>query len=294
MGKIISTKISMQEKAVKHSISSVVLDHDGIVGDIHAGFSNKQVSLLNQAFATKGKDSVNFIVDDLADLNILDRLKINNVVLEITQIGKKCKAKNCASCDLKTKCRVSQECIYARVISAGEIKPNDDIVRLKRSLKILVITLSDRAFRGEYEDLSGPKACNFLNDYLGRQNWQVDLASSILPDEETQLRDALESAIANQTDIIFTLGGTGVGARDITPEVVLPMCDKIIPGIMEYIRVKYGAIIPSALLSRSIAGIKNNTQIYTLPGSVKAVKEYLSEIVNIMQHTVYMLHNIDH
>jgi molybdenum cofactor synthesis domain-containing protein len=104
----------------------------------------------------------------------------------------------------------------------------------------------------------------------------------------------LENAVARQVDIIFTLGGTGVGARDITPEVVTSMCDKIIPGIMEHIRMKYGATIPAALLSRSVAGIKNNTQIYTLPGSVKAVKEYLNEIVKILEHTIYMLRNIDH
>jgi len=294
MGKIISTKISTQEKAVKYSVPSVVLNHDGVVGDIHAGKSNKQISLLSQASAIKGKDSVNFIIDDLANLNILDRLKINDVVLKIAQVGKKCKAKNCASCEIAAQCKVAKECVYVRVIHGGEIKPEDDVAYLKRSLKILVITLSDRAFHGEYEDLSGPVACNFLNDYLAKQNWQIDLASSILPDEETQLRKALENAITNRTDVIFTLGGTGVGARDITPEVVLPMCDKIIPGIMEHIRVKYGAIIPSALLSRSIAGIKNNTQIYALPGSVKAVTEYLSEIVKTLEHMVFMLHGIDH
>jgi len=296
MGKIIATKIAMQKKSITQDVSKVVLDQNGIVGDIHAGFGNKQISLLTQEIAALGKASVNFIVDDLdlTKVNVLDRLCIGEAFLEITQIGKRCAAKNCESCDLIEQCKVPRECVYARVLYGGEVKSGDEFKYLKRRLKILVITLSDRAFHGEYEDLSGPLACNLINNYFMQQNWQVDLASSILPDEKTQLREALKNAITNQIDIIFTLGGTGVGARDITPEVVTSMCDKIIPGIMEYIRMKYGAMIPSALLSRSVAGIINNTQIYALPGSVKAVKEYLSEIVKTLKHTVYMLHGIDH
>jgi molybdenum cofactor synthesis domain-containing protein len=244
MGKIISTKIATEKKSVTQNVSEVILDQHGIIGDIHAGFGNKQISLLSEVFATKGKDSVNFIVDNLTNLNVLDRLQINQVILEITQVGKKCVAKNCADCDLSTQCKAPRECTYARVLYGGEVKPGDELKYLKRNLKILVITLSDRAFRGKYADLSGPFACNFVNDYFAQQNWQVDLSSSIFPDEETQLHDALENAVINQIDIIFTLGGTGVGARDITPEIVTSMCDKIIPGIMEHIRMKYGATIP--------------------------------------------------
>ena len=80
----------------------------------------------------------------------------------------------------------------------------------------------------------------------------------------------MQQAIADKVDVIFTLGGTGVGQRDITPETVASLCDKIIPGIMENIRLKFGAEKPVALLSRGIAGMTGTTQIYTLPGSVLA------------------------
>ena len=82
--------------------------------------------------------------------------------------------------------------------------------------------------------------------------------------------------------------------RDITPDVVLKFADKTIPGIMEYIRLKYGEIIPAALLSRSVAAVKKNTIIYTLPGSVKAVTEYTTEIMKTMEHSLLMLHGLGH
>ena len=82
--------------------------------------------------------------------------------------------------------------------------------------------------------------------------------------------------------------------RDITPETVLGVADKTIPGIMEYIRVKYGSNIPAALLSRSVAAVAGKTLIYALPGSAKAVKEYLTEIFTTLKHAIYMLHDLGH
>ena len=94
-------------------------------------------------------------------------------------------------------------------------------------------------------------------------------------------------------NIIFTTGGTGIGPRDITTDTVRPMLSKEIPGIMEFIRVKYGMEKPNALLSRSLAGIIGKSLIYTLPGSVKAVDEYIDEILKTIDHTVMMQYGID-
>ena len=94
-------------------------------------------------------------------------------------------------------------------------------------------------------------------------------------------------------DIIFTTGGTGINSKDITPDVIKPMLDKEIPGIMEHIRIKYGEKIPSALLSRSIAGVINKTLVYSLPGSVKAVTEYIHEIQKSLDHAILTIKNID-
>ena len=95
------------------------------------------------------------------------------------------------------------------------------------------------------------------------------------------------------SDIIFTTGGTGIGPRDITVETVRPLLTKEIPGIMEFIRVKYGTENPGALLSCGVAGLIDRCLIYTLPGSVKAVNEYMSEITKTLGHTFLMLHGID-
>ena len=93
--------------------------------------------------------------------------------------------------------------------------------------------------------------------------------------------------------MIVTTGGTGIGPRDITPDVVAPMLTRVIPGIMEAIRVKYGATIPSALLSRGVAGLIGSTLVYTLPGSVKAVNEYLDELFRTLNHSLLMIMGID-
>jgi len=93
--------------------------------------------------------------------------------------------------------------------------------------------------------------------------------------------------------VIVTTGGTGIGPRDITPEVVTALCQKQIPGIMEHIRAKFGAANPNALLSRSVAGVAGRSQIYALPGSVRAVEEYLGEILKTLEHVLCMLHGLD-
>jgi molybdenum cofactor synthesis domain-containing protein len=94
-------------------------------------------------------------------------------------------------------------------------------------------------------------------------------------------------------DLIITTGGTGIGPRDITPDVVRPLLTREIPGVMEHIRVKYGMENPKALLSRAVAGAAGKTLVYTLPGSVKAVHEYMTEIIKTLEHTFYMLYGID-
>ena len=92
---------------------------------------------------------------------------------------------------------------------------------------------------------------------------------------------------------MFTTGGTGVGPRDVTPDVVAALADKTIPGIMDAIRIKYGAAKPNALLSRSVAAVIRSTLVYTLPGSVRAVEEYMDEILKTLEHLIFTLHGLD-
>jgi len=164
---------------------------------------------------------------------------------------------------------------------------------IEKGLQITVITLSDRASRGEYEDLSGPAIVDFVHNHFNSTSWNVNIDYKIIPDEASALKSQIENAVNNNSDIIFTTGGTGVGARDITPDIVKPMLHKEIPGVMEFIRTKYGQTLPNALLSRGVAGIIGMTQVYTLPGSVKAVKDYMTEILKVVEHLIFMLNEVD-
>ena len=168
-----------------------------------------------------------------------------------------------------------------------------EIAHRTRLFTVKVITLSDRAHRGIYSDRSGPLAVEMIEDFFKKTGKKVKIEKTTIPDSAEKLIGILETARDQKTDLLITTGGTGIGKRDITVETVTPFIDKEIPGIMEMIRIKYGSLKPNALLSRGIAGVMNQTLVYTLPGSEKAVKEYLTEIFLTLDHLFYMLHGID-
>jgi molybdopterin adenylyltransferase len=157
---------------------------------------------------------------------------------------------------------------------------------------VLIITLSDRASSGEYDDLSGPKIKEMISDFFISAGWQCNITINLIPDDAMMLKELLVRA-GDSRNLIITTGGTGIGPRDITIETVKPLLDKEIPGIMEFIRIKYGTLKPSALLSRGVAGLMGKSLIYTLPGSVRAVEEYMNEIVKTLRHTIYMQYGVD-
>ena len=165
-------------------------------------------------------------------------------------------------------------------------------MNLPAKFEVLVVTLSDRAHRGEYADLSGPRVGELITDFFSEEGWPFNLNRILIPDDAEALRDLLTDA-GKKYNIIITTGGTGIGPRDITVETVIPLLSKEIPGIMEYIRIKYGSEKPNALLSRGVAGITGQSLIYTLPGSVRAVEEYMAEIVKTLRHTLYMQYGVD-
>jgi molybdopterin adenylyltransferase len=165
-------------------------------------------------------------------------------------------------------------------------------MNLPGKFEILIITLSDRAHSGEYEDLSGPRIRDLLSQFLSSLSWDFSIRMTLIPDDAAALGKLLKKA-AKDCNIIITTGGTGIGPRDITIETVMPLLEKEIPGIMDFIRMKYGADNPGALLSRGVAGLTGNSLIYTLPGSVKAVEEYMTEILRTLKHTIYMQYGID-
>ncbi|MHC4130454.1 MAG: molybdenum cofactor synthesis domain-containing protein [Planctomycetota bacterium] len=303
---VISTNVSTIKGTVKEPALEISIDKNGVVGDAHAGQASRQVSIMAQEsierFAADnnrkigpGEFAENLTIRglDLSKVSILDRFRIGPVELEVSQIGKECHGEGCAIFQQIGKCLMPKKGIFCRVIKTGKIKPKDEIVYEPKVLRFCIITLSDRASRGEYEDKSGPEVQRHLNNFFEDRNWNIEIEKLIIPDSPQILKKELQGAFKTNTDVIITTGGTGIGPRDITVDVVISIAEKTIPGIMESIRVKYGQDKPNALLSRSVAAVTGKTLIYTLPGSTKAVNEYMKEILKTIEHLIFMLNDID-
>lgn len=303
--KIISVNVSEKKGTIKNPVKSIEINELGIAGDAHAGPWYRQVSLLGTESIAKGSvisgrnlapgifaENITTQGFPIYKMNYLDILKSGAVTLQVTQIGKKCHS----GCDIFKEigdCVMPKEGVFARVISGGTLKAGDEMIYHPKVYKAMLITTSDRASKGIYEDKSGSLLRQILSDYYAGIDRHITFTYRLIPDETIYLRENIMEASNNAYDFIFTTGGTGIGPRDITPDVVKQLLDKEIPGIMEFIRMKYGAQFPSALISRSIAGTIGNSLIFTLPGSPKAVKEYMDEILKSLEHCVRMINGLD-
>ncbi len=304
--KISSLNISEKKGTIKTPRKEINLNYQGIEGDAHAGKWHRQVSLLAvesiESFEGKLGRKINYgeFAENITTIGFpvhktkpFDRFKNKNVELEITQIGKKCHGDNCEIFKLTGNCVMPKEGIFCRVITPGKLSENDELEYIPKTFRIKVITLSDRAFEGIYKDKSGPLIEKLSKDWFQNMGYKRETNRIVIPDEKEMLQKELEGAVKENYDIIYTTGSTGIGPRDIAPTVISNFIDLEIPGIMDHIRLKYGAEKPNALLSRSIAGVKSKTLIFSLPGSTKAVNEYLNEIHKIVMHSFLMLHGID-
>lgn len=299
--KILSVNLS-NKRGIKHPAKEIELVKNGIKGDAHSGTS-RQVSIIDTDHInlfkelTKARDTAfgefaeNITATGIGDAKVIpfDKFKIGNAELEVTQVGKPFhdKFREIGNYVMP---RVG---IFCRVSKTGTIKAGDVMEYIPKTYKAIVITLSDRASRGEYEDRSGPVIKNILKSFFEKKDVPFDIKSEIIPDDAKKLEEIVKKATNEKFDVIITTGGTGIGKRDITVETIQSMLDKEIPGIMEIIRMKYGMIKPNALLSRGVAGVIDDSLVYTLPGSVKAVNEYMSEITKTLYHLFFMLHGID-
>ncbi|MBU4267742.1 MAG: MogA/MoaB family molybdenum cofactor biosynthesis protein [Acidobacteria bacterium] len=145
-------------------------------------------------------------------------------------------------------------------------------------LKVAVITVSDRAARGEYADLSGPRIREILEQRLPG----ADISLTVVPDEV----EAISQAIAGNLDrdYILTSGGTGLSPRDITPEICARICDRAIPGISEWLRRESARETPHAVFSRAYSGMKGHTVIVNFPGSLRGAEFCATLMAGIMPH----------
>jgi molybdenum cofactor synthesis domain-containing protein len=155
-------------------------------------------------------------------------------------------------------------------------------------LEVAVITVSDRAFRGEYHDISGPT----IVDIITESAIPANVSLTIVPDDKAQIRTTLLQNIGK--DYIITTGGTGISSRDITPEVTREICDKAVPGIAEMLRFESYKQTRNAVFSRGFCGIRDNTIIINFPGSVEAVTLCTKLILPLLEHGKKMLHGGKH
>ena len=151
-------------------------------------------------------------------------------------------------------------------------------------MKVAVITVSDRAYEGVYEDLSGPEIEKVLIAGLGDA---LTVKRTIVPDEADALIQAFDSY--SGFDAIITTGGTGIGPRDITPEASRQWCEKEIQGIAEILRLESYRETPNAMLSRGFSGIRGKTLLVNFPGSVKAVQLCAKVLLPALGHAPAMI-----
>lgn len=156
---------------------------------------------------------------------------------------------------------------------------------MQNDLKIRIITLSDRASKGIYEDRTG----KMLEEYL-KINFNVkDINITLIPDEEADLKRVLKLFIEDKVDIIITNGSTGVSPRDIAPDATLSIIERRLPGFEEAMRMKSFEKVPTAIISRAVCGIAASSLIINLPGSPKAAIENLAFIAPAITHTIEKL-----
>lgn len=157
----------------------------------------------------------------------------------------------------------------------------------KRTARIGIVTVSDRASAGAYEDISGPAIIDTLKDYLSSP-WEP--VHRVVADE----KDLIEAALIDLADsenccLIVTTGGTGPAKRDVTPEATEAVCDRMMPGFGELMRMESLKYVPTAILSRQTAGLRKQSLIINLPGKPKAIRQCLDAVFPAVPYCIDLM-----
>lgn len=153
--------------------------------------------------------------------------------------------------------------------------------------KIGILTVSDRASAGVYEDLSGKAIIETLSAYLSCE-WES--VYEVIPDEQPLIEEALKDMVDEQKcSLIVTTGGTGPALRDVTPEATEAVCEKMMPGFGELMRQVSLKYVPTAILSRQTAGIRGKSLIINLPGKPKSIRECLDAVFPAVPYCIDLL-----
>ena len=149
----------------------------------------------------------------------------------------------------------------------------------------VVVTVSDRSYRGQRPDEAGPLVAELL-----REAGYTVVRTALVPDEQSQIAHILEEiADSGTVDLLVTTGGTGFSPRDVTPEATLSVCDRLAPGLPEAMRYASLQITPRAMLSRAVSVIRGKTLIVNLPGSPKACMESMDVFLDTLPHALDLL-----
>ncbi len=150
-----------------------------------------------------------------------------------------------------------------------------------------VITISDRAAKGVYDDLGGPALKQAASGY----GWKVT-AETLVPDEKQAIQRAIRDQVNKGCQLILTTGGTGVSSRDVTPEAVREIASRELPGFGEVMRVESMKLTPNAILSRSLAVVVDKTLVICLPGKPSGAVECLAFVAKAVPHCVEILQEV--
>lgn len=151
-----------------------------------------------------------------------------------------------------------------------------------------VVTVSDRSSRGQRADTNGPLLASLLVE-LGLTVGEV----VVVPDEVAPVRQALRAAVAAGYDLVLTTGGTGLSPRDVTPEATRPLLEREAPGLSEALRHRNAEAVPTAVLSRGVAGTIGRTLVVNLPGSSGGVRDGVAVLAPVLGHALAQLRGGD-
>ena len=153
--------------------------------------------------------------------------------------------------------------------------------------RIGILTVSDRAYRGVYEDLGGPAIHDYMSEVLTNE-WEA--VPQVVPDELDAIQAALISMVDDETcSLVVTTGGTGPALRDITPEATKAVCEKMMPGFGELMRQVSLQYVPTAILSRQTAGVRGRALIVNLPGKPSAIRDCLDAVMPAIPYCIDLI-----
>ena len=240
-----SLNISEKKGTTKIPGNHAKITSAGVEGDAHSGNWHRQVSLLGIESIRKQEDRLgrklgfgdfaeNITTEGflLYKTHPLDRFVSNKLVLEVTQIGKKCHGDGCVIFKESGNCVMPKEGIFCRVISGGELEIGDTLTYQPKTYKVKVITLSDRAHAGVYSDRSGEFLSHELENWFSEADLECEINKIVIPDDRDAFTRELEKSVSEKADLLVSTGSTGIGSRDIAPAIIKQQIDMELPGIM--------------------------------------------------------------